>query len=44
MIVRPTSASRISDADRYTGPRFDGIGQEMPSASDHCPVVIEIEV
>jgi endonuclease/exonuclease/phosphatase family metal-dependent hydrolase len=32
------------NADRYTGPRFDGIGQEMPSASDHCPVVVEIEV
>lgn len=32
------------NADRYSGPRFDGIGQEMPSASDHCPMVIEIEV
>jgi predicted extracellular nuclease len=32
------------NADRYTGPRFDGVGQDMPSASDHCPMVIEVEV
>ena len=31
-------------ADRYTGPRFDGVGQETPAASDHCPVVIKINL
>lgn len=27
----------------HAGPRFDGIGLDRPKASDHCPVVIEIE-
>lgn len=31
-------------AARYTGPRFDGIGQDRPKASDHCPVVMDIEL
>jgi predicted extracellular nuclease len=31
-------------ADAYTGPRFDGVGNSVPKASDHCPVVIEINV
>lgn len=31
-------------ADRYTGPRFEGVGQETPVASDHCPVVIKINI
>ncbi|MFL5834318.1 MAG: endonuclease/exonuclease/phosphatase family protein [Solirubrobacterales bacterium] len=31
-------------ATRYDGPRFDGIGKDKPKASDHCPVVMEIEV
>ena len=31
-------------AAQYTGPRFDGVGQDNPKASDHCPVVMEVEV
>ena len=31
-------------AKRYTGPRFDGVGQVFPKASDHCPVVLTIEL
>jgi endonuclease/exonuclease/phosphatase family metal-dependent hydrolase len=31
-------------ADQYTGPRFEGVGQESPAASDHCPVVIKINL
>jgi predicted extracellular nuclease len=31
-------------AVKYTGERFDGVGQDNPKASDHCPVVMEIEV
>lgn len=30
-------------ADRYTGPRFEGIGKDKPKASDHCPVVMTID-
>lgn len=31
-------------ADRYDGPRFDGVGEDEPKASDHCPVLIELAV
>lgn len=31
-------------ADRYDGPRFDGVGEDEPKASDHCPVVMELSV
>lgn len=31
-------------ADRYKGERFPGVGLDNPKASDHCPVVMEIEV
>jgi endonuclease/exonuclease/phosphatase family metal-dependent hydrolase len=29
-------------AARYTGDRFDGVGEDNPKASDHCPVVVDI--
>jgi len=31
-------------AKRYTGPRFEGVGRVFPKASDHCPVVVELEL
>jgi endonuclease/exonuclease/phosphatase family metal-dependent hydrolase len=31
-------------ARRYEGPRFRGVGRVFPKASDHCPVVFELEV
>jgi endonuclease/exonuclease/phosphatase family metal-dependent hydrolase len=31
-------------ATGYEGERFDGVGENKPKASDHCPVVMEIEV
>lgn len=29
-------------AERYQGPRFDGVGQDKPKASDHCPVTLTL--
>jgi endonuclease/exonuclease/phosphatase family metal-dependent hydrolase len=31
-------------ARRYTGPRFRGVGESIPKASDHCPVVFQLEL
>ena len=31
-------------ATRYTGPRFDDVGEDHPKASDHCPVIWELEL
>ena len=31
-------------AERYTGERFVGVGRDRPKASDHCPVLIELEL
>ncbi len=31
-------------ATKYTGERFDGVGEDKPKASDHCPVAIEVKV
>lgn len=31
-------------ATRYTGPRFPGVGRREPKASDHCPVVMELDI
>jgi endonuclease/exonuclease/phosphatase family metal-dependent hydrolase len=31
-------------ANRYKGPRFPGIGTDKPKASDHCPVIFELDV
>ncbi len=39
-IVRKGMPTR---AERYTGPRFAGVGRDKPKASDHCPVVMAID-
>jgi predicted extracellular nuclease len=31
-------------ADKYKGDRFKGVGKTIPKSSDHCPMVIELEV
>ncbi|MGW3645042.1 endonuclease/exonuclease/phosphatase family protein [Streptomyces sp. NPDC000878] len=31
-------------AVKYTGPHLIGVGKDKPKASDHCPVVFELEV
>jgi endonuclease/exonuclease/phosphatase family metal-dependent hydrolase len=31
-------------ATRFTGARFPGVGQDNPKASDHCPVVVELDI
>ena len=32
------------DADKYKGSRFPGVGTKKKSASDHCPVVIKVNL
>lgn len=31
-------------AELFKGKRFPGVGQDNPKASDHCPVVVELEL
>ena len=31
-------------ATRFTGTRFNGVGQDNPKASDHCPALVELEL
>ncbi|MFI1353331.1 endonuclease/exonuclease/phosphatase family protein [Streptomyces sp. NPDC020898] len=31
-------------AIKYTGPRLIGVGPDKPKASDHCPVIFELEI
>ncbi|WP_055525257.1 endonuclease/exonuclease/phosphatase family protein [Streptomyces graminilatus] len=31
-------------AVKYTGPRLPGVGLDNPKASDHCPVVLQLEI
>ena len=31
-------------ATKYAGPRFRGVGEDCPKASDHCPLMVEIKI
>ena len=31
-------------AKKYTGPRFKGVGYDNPKASDHCPLLVELDL
>lgn len=31
-------------ADAFTGRRFRGVGENRPKASDHCPVLVELDI
>ncbi len=31
-------------ATRYQGGRFDDVGEDQPKASDHCPVLVDLEL
>lgn len=31
-------------AEKYEGDRYDGVGEDNPKASDHCPITIEIKL
>ena len=41
VIIRKGLAKK---ATAYSGPRYPGVGQAGPSASDHCPVAIKIKI
>jgi predicted extracellular nuclease len=41
VIIREGQPAR---AARYTGPRYPRVGWDRPKASDHCPVVVELNI